>query len=229
MNIAVLGTGVVGQTLTLALARIGHTVVIGTRSVAATRPSALFPGCDPSAFAYWRRQHGSFSVVQFADAIAQCDLLINATRGTCILDILALVPVADFANKILIDLANDLDFSKGLSPTLRIADVPGMSVGARVQAAFPSLHVVKTLNTANVSVMAQPGLATPAEATVFLSGNNPTAKQVVVVLLEELGWDTIVDLGDIATARTAELLYPLWCSMRSASSVTGFAHKRVTV
>lgn len=213
MNIAVLGTGVVGQTLALALAGNGHVVVIGTRSIAAPHPT------ESTAFARWHRQHAQFAVAPFADAIAQCDVLINATRGACILDILALVPVADFAHKVLIDVANDLDFSKGVPPTLRISDVPGTSVGARIQAAFPALHVVKTLNTVDVSVMVRPELAAPDAAIVFLSGNEPIAKQVVRTLLAEFGWDDIVDLGDIATARTAELLYPLWCSARVTSAL----------
>lgn len=227
MNIAVLGTGVVGQTLALALVRSGHAVVIGTRSVAMARPSAAFPGCDPTAFAYWHRQHAAFPVMQFADAIAQCELVINATLGASILDILATVRVEDLANKILIDVANDLDFSKGSPPTLRISDTPGQSVGARIQTAFPQLHVVKTLNMVAAHVMVQPTLATHGEATVFLSGNSPVAKQVVRALLAEFGWDDIVDLGDIATARTAELLYPLWCSARVATVGITAATKRV--
>ena len=218
MNIAVLGTGVVGRTLALALAGNGHAVVIGTRCVAAAALTGSCVGGDSNAFAHWHRQHAQFAVEPFADAIAHCDLLINATRGASILDILALVPVADFAYKILIDVANDLDFSKGVPPTLRILDVPGTSVGARIQAAFPTLHVVKTLNTVNASVMLQPELAAPEPAIVFLSGNEPIAKQVVRNLLAEFGWDDVVDLGDIATARTAELLYPLWCSARVTST-----------
>jgi 8-hydroxy-5-deazaflavin:NADPH oxidoreductase len=227
MNIAVLGTGVVGQTLALALARNGHAVVIGTRSVAMARPSVAFPGCDPNAFAYWHRQHSTFPVMEFADAIAQGDIVINATLGASILDILASVRVEDFANKILVDVANDLDFSKGSPPTLRISDTPGASVGARIQTAFPQLHVVKTLNTVAAAVMVQPTLAAHGEATVFLSGNAPVAKQVVRSLLAEFGWDAIVDLGDIATARTAELLYPLWCSARVVGAGTTVAAKRV--
>ncbi|HPH64939.1 MAG TPA: NAD(P)-binding domain-containing protein [Kofleriaceae bacterium] len=210
MKIAVLGTGMVGQSLTAALLARGHFVVIGTRDVATTLAAVEPDTFGAPGFALWYRRYSHVPVVRFADAIAQCDVLINATRATSILDILARVPRATFEDKVLIDVSNDLDFSRGLPPILRITDVAGSSVGERIQTAFPLARVVKTLNTMNAFVMVRPELVSGGDSTVFVSGNDVEAKKLVQVLLREFGWDDIIDLGDIATARTAELLFPLW-------------------
>jgi hypothetical protein len=188
----------------------GHFVVIGTRDVATTLAAVAPDAFGAPGFAIWYRHHRHVPVVQFADAIAQCDVLINATRGTSILEILAGVPSATFEDKVLIDVSNDLDFSRGLPPALRITNVAGSSVGERIQTAFPLVRVVKTLNTMNALVMVRPELVSGGDRTVFVSGNDVEAKKLVQTILREFGWDDIIDLGDIGTARTAELLFPLW-------------------
>ncbi len=79
----------------------------------------------------------------------------------------------------------------------------------QIQRAHPAARVVKTLNTMNASVMADPGrLGEPS--TVFVSGDDADAKAVVTELLESLGHTDVLDLGGLETARGAEMYVALW-------------------
>jgi 8-hydroxy-5-deazaflavin:NADPH oxidoreductase len=112
---------------------------------------------------------------------------------------------------VLVDIANPLDFSKGMPPTLFVSNDD--SLGERIQRAFPELKVVKALNTMSCTVMVNPALL-PGEHATFVSGNDAGAKaQVKQILTEGFGWKQVVDLGDITTARGTESFLPLWIRM----------------
>ena len=111
--------------------------------------------------------------------------------------------------KILIDVANPLDFSKGMPPTLSVCNTD--SLGEQIQRAFPGAKVVKTLNTVNSNVMVDPSLVDGGDHHVFVSGNDEGAKAEVTRILKEwFGWKNVLDLGDITSARGAEMLLSLW-------------------
>lgn len=82
--------------------------------------------------------------------------------------------------KILIDLANPLDFSHGMPPSLAVCNT--YSLGEEIQRAFPETKVVKTLNTVNCKVMVNPALVSGAH-DMFICGNDPEAKAVVIGIL----------------------------------------------
>jgi predicted dinucleotide-binding enzyme len=190
MRIAVLGTGVVGQTLAGKLRELGHEVAIGSRT----------EGEDKRTF---------------ADAAAFGELVINATGGAVALDALAAAGAENLAGKVLIDVSNPLDFSRGLPPTLAVCNDD--SVGEQIQRAYPDARVVKTLNTVTASLMVEPG-SIPGEHTMFVSGDDPAAKAQAVELLESFGWAraAILDLGDIGGARAQEMYLPLWLRLYRA-------------
>jgi 8-hydroxy-5-deazaflavin:NADPH oxidoreductase len=118
----------------------------------------------------------------------------------------------NLAGKVLVDIANPLDLSKGMPPTLAVCNDD--SLGERIQAAFPEAWVVKTLNTMNCQVMVDPARV-PGEHAVFLSGDDDSAKREVTDLLGDFGWpeERIIDLGGISTARGTEMYLPLWLSL----------------
>ena len=60
----------------------------------------------------------------------------------------------NLAGKVLIDIANPLDFSQGMPPTLFVKDTD--SLGEQIQRAFPEAKVVKTLNTMNADAHGRP-------------------------------------------------------------------------
>jgi 8-hydroxy-5-deazaflavin:NADPH oxidoreductase len=91
------------------------------------------------------------TVATFAAAAAQAEIVINATHGMASLAALPTAGAENLQGKILIDVANELDFSQGMPPKSLAADTT--SLGEKIQAAFPNTKVVKTLNTMNCAVM----------------------------------------------------------------------------
>ncbi len=97
---------------------------------------------------------------------------------------------------------------RGMPPTLFVKDAD--SLGEQIQRAFPDARVVKTLNTMTATLQAERGRLAGGDHSVFVSGDDPDAKQEVTVLLEELGHTDVIDLGDITSARGPEMYLPLW-------------------
>jgi predicted dinucleotide-binding enzyme len=145
----------------------------------------------------------------FADAAALADLVINATSGATAMAALVAAGEAALAGKVLIDVANPLDFSRGMPPTLDPVNTD--SLGEQIQRAFPAARVVKALNTMNCQVMVDPGRV-PGEHNVFLCGDDDAAKQAAAELIASFGWPSgsVIDLGGISAARATEMLLPLW-------------------
>ena len=202
MRIGILGTGVVGQTIGSRLVRLGHDVILGSRS--ATNEKA----------AKWVAESGEHSGQgTFADAAAFGEIVFNCTSGQISLAALSSAGADNLDGKIIVDVSNPLDFSKGFPPSLTVCNTD--SVAEQIQSAFPNTKVVKTLNTMTASVMVNPSLIL-GDHDVFVSGNDAEAKQQVSDLLRSFGWRTIVDLGDITSARGAEMVLPLWLRLMGA-------------
>ncbi len=161
MKVGVLGTGVVGSTIGGRLVSLGHEVMMGSRSA------------DNADAANWaqkageRAHHGTFS-----DAARFGELLFNCTAGAASLHAIGSVDEADLAGKVLVDVANPLDFSQGFPPSLTVSNAD--SLGEQIQRAFPAARVVKTLNTVNCRVMVEPGRV-PGDHDVFVCGEDDGA------------------------------------------------------
>ncbi|MGW9193740.1 NADPH-dependent F420 reductase [Micromonospora chersina] len=225
MKIAVLGTGMVGQALAGRLAELGHEVTVGTRDVAATLARTTPDGMGNPPYAAWAAEHPQVRLAPFADAAAGAELLVNATSGDVSIAALQAAGTDNLAGKILIDIANPLDFSKGFPPTLFVKDTD--SLGEQIQAAFPQLRVVKTLNTLTAALMVDPRALADADHSIFVSGNDAEAKKTVTGLLESFGHTDVIDLGDIATARGTEMLLPVWLRLMGALDTPMFNFKIV--
>ncbi|HLV65164.1 MAG TPA: NAD(P)-binding domain-containing protein [Polyangiaceae bacterium] len=197
MRIGVLGTGVVGQTIATKLVSLGHDVKMGSRTAGGEKARA------------WVARAGSrASEGTFADAAAFGELAFNCTNGAGSLAALESAGAENLRGKILIDLSNPLDFSKGFPPTLFVSNDD--SLGERIQRALPETRVVKTLNTVNSDVMVDPARV-PGDHTIFMSGDDASAKaQVRELLVGGFGWRDVIDLGDITTARGTESYLHLW-------------------
>lgn len=204
MRIGVLGTGTVGRTLASALLRNGHEVRIGSRTA------------DNEAAVAWAAEiRGPASEGTFADAAGFGELLVNATAGAASLEALNLAGAEQLAGKVLIDVANPLDYSRGMPPTLTVCNDD--SLGEQIQRAFADVRVVKALNTVTAAVMVDPARV-PGTHTIFVAGDDAAAKEETSGLLQEFGWPSgwIVDLGDITAARGMEMYLPLWLRLWGA-------------
>ncbi len=203
----VLGTGAVGQALAARLAALGHEVRMGTRDVEAARARTEPGQMGGEALAEWLAAHPTVELGTFADVIAGSSLLVNATAGNVSVEVLGLARDNMLDGKILIDIGNPLDFSTGeLRLTIAITD----SLGETIQRAFPTLRVVKTLNTVTAAVMVDPALVADGEHTMFVAGEDAAAKSEVTDLLTSFGWRDVRDLGGIAAARGMEAYLVLW-------------------
>ena len=215
MKIGILGTGIVGQTLSGKLVGLGHDIMVGTRDVANTLARTEPHPHGFPAFGVWQKQNPSVKLGTFADAAQHGQVVINATNGTGSLDALHLVGEANLNDKVLMDISNPLDFSKGMPPTLSVCNTD--SVGEQIQRAFPNVKVVKTLNTVTASLMVNPGLVANADHTMFMCGNDAAAKtQVTDWLKNWFGWKDVIDLGDITNARGTEMYLPIWLRLWGA-------------
>ena len=190
MGIGVLGTGVVGRTIVGKLRELGHDVLVGSRTA----------GED---------------AVPFADAAAHGEIVFNCTNGSAALDALNAAGAENLAGKVLVDVANVLEFAEGKPPVIGVAIDD--SLGEQIQRAFPETRVVKALNTLNANVMVDPSLV-PGEHDLFVSGDDEGAKAEVGELLQSFGWpaERIVDLGDITAARGQELYVGMWLRLMGA-------------
>jgi 8-hydroxy-5-deazaflavin:NADPH oxidoreductase len=199
MKIGVLGTGMVGTTIASALAAKGHGVKIGARQAG-----------KPEAVAWAKAVGGGAGQGSFADAAAYGELVFNCTKGDASLAALEAAGAANLAGKVLVDISNPLDFSKGIPPSLFVSNTD--SLAEQIQRAFPRAKVVKTLNTLNCFLMVQPGhLAGPHN--IFISGDDAGAKQQVLSLLTgAFGWNSeqVLDVGPLSSARATEGLLALW-------------------
>jgi len=211
MKIGILGSGMVGQTLAAKLAERGGDVMVSARSA--------------EKVAAWAAGAG-VKVGSLSETASHGEIVINATKGEASVDALRAAGEANLAGKILIDIANPLDFSGGMPPTLWVSNTD--SLGEQIQRAFPQTKVVKTLNTLNAGLMVNPGGLAGGDHTIFVSGNDAAAKAEVSRLLAQwFGWRDIIDLGDITTARGTESLLPVWVRLMMAFGHANFQFKIV--
>ena len=200
----VLGTGSVGRTLASKLVSLGHDVMMGSRQAGNEQAVG------------WAEAAGQLaSEGTFADAAAFGETVVNATAGGASLDALAAAGVENLAGKVLIDISNPLDFSRGMPPSLVVCNTD--SLGEQIQRAFPETSVVKALNTVNADIMVDPSIV-PGSHTIFLCGDDAGAKAMVAGLLQSFGWpaDDVMDLGELAAARGMEMYLPLWLRLYGA-------------
>ncbi len=205
MKLGVLGTGVVGQTLGGKLVALGHDVMMGARAAD-----------NEKVLAFARTTGGRAGT--FADAAAHGEMAVNCTRGDTSLATLSGLAGA-LQGKVLLDVANPLDFSQGFPPHLTVSNMD--SLAEQIQRALPATLVVKALNTVTAAVMVEPARV-PGRHTVFVSGDAPHAKGRVMDLLRSLGWRSILDLGDITSARAAEQILPLWVRLYDVLGTADF-------
>ena len=226
MKIGILGTGVVGQTIAEKFQQLRHSVMMGTRDKQATLAKTGKDNFGRPPFSEWLKNNLKIQFGTYSEAASFGEFLVNATSGTGSIEALKLAGENNLANKVLLDISNPLDFSKGMPPTLTICNTD--SLGEQIQRTFPKLKVVKSLNTLNAYLMVNPGLL-PEATNIFMNGNNLEAKSEVRKLLTSFGWNSkdIIDMGDISTARGTEQILPIWVRLWGALQTPLFNFKIV--
>jgi predicted dinucleotide-binding enzyme len=216
MKIAVLGTGIVGDTIGSKLIELGHFVKMGSRT-----------SDNEKAKKFVDKYPGNGSSGTFEEASAFAEIIFNCTAGVASLAVLRLAGNKNLAGKIIVDIANPLDFSKGMPPSLSVVNTN--SLGESIQNEFQEAKVVKALNTMWCGLMVNPMMINNGDHQTFICGNDAAAKDQVRSVLKSFGWldQNILDLGDISKARATEMYLPLWLSIYGATSNGAFNIKLV--
>jgi 8-hydroxy-5-deazaflavin:NADPH oxidoreductase len=201
MKIGILGTGTVGEALATALVNKGHNVMMGSRMASNEKIQD------------WIKRTGKGALAgTFQDAAGFGDLLFICLNGEFAADVVRELDPERVAGKIVIDITNPLDFTQGNPPRI-LEEYTNISLGETIQQLLPTTFVVKTLNTVNYRLMIDAREVNDGHHDLFLCGNDPTAKnQVKHFLVDNFHWrpESLIDLGDIKSARTMEAIVPFW-------------------
>ena len=207
MKIGILGTGGVGRTLAAKLIALGHEVVIGTRNVEDTLARIAPDGMGGPLFKVWHSQNPKVKLVKFSEAASFGEMLFLATFGDKTSASIEMAGKQNFDNKVVIDTTNPLDFSQGVPP--RFTVTLENSLGEQIQKLIPNAKVVKAFNTIGAHIMVNPQRE-EGSPDLFIAGNDADAKKIFSSLAEQMGWQSVIDLGDISQSFWLEANAMLW-------------------
>ena len=195
MKLGILGTGKVAVMLAAAWRKAGHEITLGSR--------------DPSS------KHLDFEVTSLADCVSGADVVVNAIVGSAALETISAMDAELFAGKTVIDVSNAT--TPQFEPTYSDS-----SLAARLQEALPSANLVKSMNTAAMSVVTRATIV--PTSSLFVSGDSAEAKREAAGLIRDLGWsdEEIVDLGGIDTARGPEHYVVMFATLAGALKSEAF-------
>ena len=187
-TIAILGSGIVGQTLAAGLRELGHDVTIGSRNGKAVQ------GWDGA-------------VGTFTEALAGATVAVLAVKGTVAQEVVESL-AADLADVVVLDTTNPMADTAPTDGVLAYFTGPNESLLERLQAAAPDAKFVKAFNSVGSALMVKPALTYLDVLTRARA--DEAARSTVGEFVRSLGWD-VEDLGSAAAARAIEPLCMLWC------------------
>lgn len=196
MRIAIIGAGSVGGGLGAALVAVGHSVVFGVRDPESQKCRAALAAAPGS------------SAALPVEAVAGADVIAFTLRPDAIPGMIAGLP--SLAGRIVLDAMNRLGGDPARSTSQDLSD---LLPGARIVKAFNTIGF-ENLTTARERVV---------PAAMFVAGDDPDAKRVVLELATELGFRA-EDAGSLANAKPLEEMVKVWLALAKQHGRTvGFA------
>ena len=195
MKVGVLGSGDVAKVLGAGFLKHGHEVVMGTRTIA--------------KLAEWQKQNPKGKVGSFADAAKFGELVVLAVKGNAAAEVLLAAGSKNLDGKPIIDATNPIADAPPTNGVLKFFTHLDESLMERLQQEFPAAHFVKAFNSVGSALMVNPQFKA-GKPTMFICGNDESAKRIVNGVLEQFGWET-TDMGKVEAARAIEPLCMLWC------------------
>jgi 8-hydroxy-5-deazaflavin:NADPH oxidoreductase len=108
-----------------------------------------------------------------------------------------------------IDACNPIGGGPPVNGVLSYFTPQNESLMEQLQKAYPATHFVKAFNSVGNGQMVSPEFP-GGKPTMFICGNDSSAKKTVAQILDQFGWDA-EDMGAVEAARAIEPLCRLWC------------------
>jgi predicted dinucleotide-binding enzyme len=197
MKIGIIGSGIVGRVLGKAFLTEGHEVMIGTRNT------------SKEEVVKWKKENANGQVGTFEEAGQFGELLVLTTAGAVAEEAIRLTGIKNFNNKPVIDTTNPIAAAPPVNGVLRYFTNQNESLMERTQKLIPEAKLVKAFSSVGNAVMYKPNFS-DGIPTMFICGNDKTAKEKVTAILTDFGWET-EDMGAAEAAGTIESLCILWC------------------
>ena len=204
MNIGILGSAVVGQTLAKGFQKHGYAVRIGSRTPDKLKDFSAASGIPAGTS---------------GDVAAWAEIIVLAVKGTQAVSALEHAGSDNMRRKIIIDTTNPIADAPPVDGVLQYFTGPNSSLMEQLQTQFPDARFVKAFNSVGNARMVNPSFA-GGKPTMFFCGNDGEARAAVARILEQFGWEP-ADMGKAAAARAIEPLCQLWC-------IPGFLQNRWT-
>jgi predicted dinucleotide-binding enzyme len=195
MNIGIIGSGDVGKTLAAGFLKHGHAVMIGTRT--------------PGKLADWALKNPGGRTGSFEDTAKFAEVIVLAVKGTAARDALLAAGASNLNGKIVIDAVNPIADAPPVNGVLKFFTDINESLMELLQREFDGARFVKAFNSVGNSCMVDPQFK-GGKPTMFICGNDDTAKKTVAGFLDQFGWES-ADMGKVEAARAIEPLCMLWC------------------
>ena len=193
-RIGVLGSGGVGKILSEGFQKKGHSVTLGTE--------------HPEKLSEWAQQNKQIAIGNFSKTISSSDSIILAVKGTAAEAVVKKFS-SELAGRVVIDATNPIADKPPVNGVIQFFTSLDKSLMEILQAAAPQAKFVKAFNSVGNALMIDPDFG-DGHPTMFICGNDPTAKKEVSELLQTVGWDA-EDMGHVESARAIEPLCMLWC------------------
>ncbi|HEY6977291.1 MAG TPA: NAD(P)-binding domain-containing protein [Chitinophagaceae bacterium] len=197
MKTGIIGSAAVGQVLAKAFKSERHDVMLGTRNT------------SKEEVVKFKNENTGINIGTFKEAAAFGEILVLATGGSVTEEAIKLAGVEHFSNKVVIDATNPIAPAPPVNGVLKFFTTLDDSLMERIQKLIPDAKVVKAFNSVGNALMYKPKLQN-GKPSMFICGNDDTAKKTVTDILTTFGWET-EDMGKAEAARAIEPLCILWC------------------
>ncbi len=203
-NIGIIGSGVVGEALAAGFLKYGHKVMRGTR--------------DSAKLADWKKAAGENASVGTPEETAKFGaVIVLAVKGSGAESALKLCGLNNLKGKIILDTTNPIADAPPEKGVLQYFTNQNESLMEQLQKFAPDAHFVKVFSCVGQAHMVDPDFG-GLKPTMFICGNDASAKAKTTAILTRFGWDT-EDMGAAEAARAIEPLAILWC-------IPGFLHNQ---
>ena len=194
-KIGVLGSGQVGEVLAEGFLKHGYEVMRGSRS--------------SEKLVDWQKKNPNAKIGNFVETAAGADIIVLAIKGSVAASALEQAGAENLSGKTIIDATNPIADEGPENGVIKFFTGPNDSLMERLQSQFQKANFVKAFSSVGNPKMVNPDF-NGVLPTMFICGNEDSAKSEVTKILDTFGWET-QDMGTVEAARAIEPLCILWC------------------